>query len=98
MSFIRIQIMGSNLANIFLLVGDICLNLWIYWDKKKKRKKVIKVGNFIVTLPKGATNCWRAAILSPNFSFLTCEEKENPSTEYTFNEVNKAKFRVETKP
>lgn len=23
------------------------------------------------TLPKGATSCWRAAILSPNFSFLT---------------------------
>lgn len=27
---------------------------------------------YIITLPKGATSCWRAAILSPNFSFLTC--------------------------
>lgn len=25
----------------------------------------------VSVLPKGATNCWRAAILSPNFSFLT---------------------------
>lgn len=49
------------------------------------------------TLPKGATNCWRAAILSPSFSFLTWLNAETIHIyKYMFTEILEPDFEIGT--